>query len=171
MQVPLHAAAAAEGLRRLEQASLPTGLEWHVWWNEWSRHVEQKDGWERALVDSVTRLQKNQITLARMVRLEGAAKPMIQYNSDGYVWGEETRWPDDITREALVWFITQVKPAEKDAPQWAAILFKAVEGCFLQQARLGLELSAIKRRGYLTLNHSATAKQPDAFDPAGSEVL
>lgn len=172
-------AAAAEGLRQLELACLPTSLEWHVWWLEWSRHVEQKDGWERAIVAAVTRLQKNQITLARMIRNEGAAKKMIRYNSDGYVWGEETRTAGEITREALVWFLSTIRPTafdKNDTPQpglpgWAPILFKAVQGCFLQQARFGLELDAVRKKGYLTLNHSATAPNPEAFDERFTETL
>lgn len=183
MEVELHEAAAAEGLRQLEQACLPTSLEWHVWWNERQRFVEMTFGWERAICDSITRLQKNQITLARMVRNTGAAKSMIRYNSDGYIEGEEYRAPDEITREALVWFITQVKPsvvrttpsgdtiAAPGVPEWAVILARGVEGCFLQQARLGLELGAIRRKGYLTLNHSATVKNPESFKDDGMEVL
>src|SRR6267142_292051 len=104
-----------EGIRALEQACLPSSLEWHTWWLVWQREVEQKDGWERALVDAVSRLQKNQITLARMVRNEGEGKKMIKYNSDGYVWGEELRLPDEITKEALVWFITQIRPTQNTA--------------------------------------------------------
>lgn len=160
--------AAAEGLRQLELACLPTSLEWQTWWNEWSRHMEMTYPWERALVDSVTRLQKNQITLARMIRNEKAGKRMIQYNSEGYVWGEETRMPDEITREALVWFLSIIRPVifkpndtlQPGVPEWAGILGRAVQGCFIQQARFGIELSAVKRKGYLTLNHSATLRVP-----------
>lgn len=164
-------AATAEGIRQLELACLPTSLEWHTWWNEWKGSMEMTYAWERALVDAITRLQKNQITLARQIRMEGAAKKMIRYDSEGHVYGEETRMPDEITREALVWFITQIKPTQKDAPEWAQTLFKAVEGCYLQQARLGIEQAAIKRRGYLTLNHSATAPNPQAFDERFRETL
>jgi hypothetical protein len=153
-------AATAEGIRQLELACLPTSLEWHIWWNEWVARMEMKLAWERAIVDAVTRLQKNQITLARMVRYEGAAKKMIRYTSEGAVWGEETRSADEITREALVWFINVINPVKRDAPEWAQQLFKAVEGCYLQQARLGIELAAVKRRGYLTLNASATKRLP-----------
>jgi hypothetical protein len=160
-------------------AALPTSLEWQIWWNEWSRHVEQKDGWERALVDAVSRLVRNNLTLARMIRNEGSAKAMIQYNSDGYVWGEELRMPDEITREALVWFLAKIRPTAVDEngkprpelPGWAQHLFKAVEGCYIQQARLGIEQTGVKRRGYLTLNHSATAARPDSFPANGSEVI
>ncbi len=167
-----------EGIRQLECAALPTGLEWHVWWQEWSRHVEQKDGWERAIVDSITRLQKNQITLARMIRNYGDPS-MLRYDSRGYVTGEESKDPAEFTREALSWFITQIRPAlVTDAgqvrggiPSWASILCRSVEGAYLQQARLGLELSAIRRKGYLTVNHSATVRNPDSFDQAGTETL
>ncbi len=161
----------SEGLRRLEMASLPSSLEWHVWWNEWQRHMELKEGWERAIVDAISRLQKNQITLARMIRMEGAAKKMIRYNSDGHVWGEETRSPEDITGEALAWYITQINPSKRDAPEWAQHLFRAVEGCYIQQARLGIELTGIKRLGYKTLNASATAPSPLSFPEGGNEVI
>jgi len=161
--------AAAEGLRQLELACLPTSLEWKVWWNEWSRNVEMTHPWQRALIDCVTRLQKNQITLARQIRSEKAGKRMIQYNSEGYVWGEETRAPDEITREALVWFLATIRPVFYNAkdrlqpgiPEWAGILARAVQGCFIQQARFGLELSAVKKKGYLTLNASATKRLPE----------
>jgi len=164
-------AAAAEGIRQLELASLPTGLEWHVWWNERKAEVEMTYGWERAIVDAVTRLQKQQITLARMIRLEGSAKKVIRYDSEGRINDEEMKSPAEMTREALVWFINCVKPAQRDAPAWAEILFKGVEGCYLQQARLGLELDAIKRKGYLTLNHAATAPNMGAFDERFRETL
>ena len=85
----------------------------------------------------------------------------VKYDSDGHVYGEETRWPDEITREALAWFINVINSAKRDAPAWAQQLFKAVEGCYIQQARLGIELSAVRRKGYLTLNHSATLRVPD----------
>jgi hypothetical protein len=164
-------AAAAEGLRQLELAAFPTSLEWQTWWNEWRRHMEMKYSWERALVDAITRLVRNQLTLARMIRNEGKGKVMIKYNSDGHVYGEETRTPDAITREALAWYINVINPIKRDAPAWAQQLFKAVEGCYIQQARLGIEQTAIKRKGYLTLNHSATVRQPDSFNEAGTEVL
>ena len=96
---------------------------------------------------------------------------MIKYDTEGHVYGEETRTPAEITREALVWFLTVIKPAEKDAPKWAEILFKGCEGAFIQQARLGLELDGIRRKGYLTLNHSATAPNPQAFDERFTETL
>lgn len=161
-------AAAAEGLRQLELACLPTSLEWKVWWNHWSRDIELSFPWQRALADCVTRLQKNQITLARMIRGEKAGKRMIQYNSEGYVWGEETRQPDEITREALVWFLSTIRPVFFDAkdrlqpgvPEWAGILARACQGCFIQQARFGIELTGVKRKGYLTVNHSATMRLP-----------
>jgi hypothetical protein len=41
----------------------------------------------------------------------------------------------------------------------------------LQQARIGIELGGIKKRGYLTLNHSATAPNPQAFDERFTETL
>lgn len=161
-------AAAAEGLRQLELACLPTSLEWKVWWNHWSREIEMKYPWERALVDCVARLQKNQITLARQIRGEKAGKKMIQYNSEGYVWGEETRAPDEITREALVWFLSTIRPVfytkhdklQPGIPEHVGVLARAVQGCFIQQARFGLELSAVKRKGYLTINHSAKMRLP-----------
>ena len=84
----------------------------------------------------------------------------VKYDSDGHVYGEETRWPDEITREALAWFINVINSTKRDAPAWAQQLFKAVEGCYIQQARLGLELSAVRRKGYLTLNASATKRVP-----------
>src|SRR5438552_2973381 len=153
-------AAAAEGLRQLELAALPTGKEWKTWWNEWQHHMEMKFGWERAIVDAVTRLIRNQLTLARMIRNAGAGRMVVKYDSDGHVYGEETRWPDAITREALAWFINVISPTKRDAPAWAQQLFKAVEGCYIQQARLGIELSAVRRKGYLTLNASATKRIP-----------
>jgi len=162
---------AKEGLRQLELTALPTGKEWRMWWNERSRFVEMTYGWERALCDAITRLVRNQLTLARQIRMAGEAKRMIRYDSDGHVYGEETRSPDEITREALVWFIQTIKPAERDAPEWAGTLFRAVEGCYLQQARLGIELSGIRRKGYLTLNHSATAANPEAFDERFQEIV
>lgn len=162
---------AREGIRALEQAALPTGKEWRMWWNEVSRHMEMTYAWERAIRDAITRLVRNQLTLARQIRLESEAKRVIRYDSEGHVYGEESRTPEDITREALVWFITQIRPAANDAPEWAKFLFRAVEGCYLQQARLGIELAGIKRRGYLTLNHSATVKNPDAFKDNGIEEL
>lgn len=160
MEVDYKEAAAAEGLRQLELSALPTGNDWQYWWRERSRFVEMTYGWERALVDAITRMVKNNLTLARQVRLEGAAKRVVKYDSDGHVYGEESRTPAEITKEALVWFITQIKPAQKDAPVWAEILFKGCEGAFIQQARLGLELTAIKRKGYLSVNHSATMPLP-----------
>ena len=163
--------AAQEGLRQLELACLPTSLEWKVWFDSWRAEMEMKFPWERAIVDAVARLQKNQITLARMIRNEGAAKKMIKYDSDGHVWGEEFKQPDEITREALVWFINVVNPTKKDAPEWAKHLFRAVEGCYLQQARLGIELAGVKKKGYLTLNHSATAPNPEAFDERFKEIV
>jgi hypothetical protein len=153
-------AAAAAGIRQLELAALPTGKEWNYWWRERSRFVEMTYGWERAMVDAITRLIRNNLTLARMTRLEGEGKKMIRYDSDGAVRGEEIRSPQDITREAFAWFLQSVKPAERDAPEWAKIVFKGLEGCYLQQARLGIELTAIKRRGYLTVNASATKRVP-----------
>jgi hypothetical protein len=155
-------AATAEGIRQLELACLPTSLEWQTWFVERSRFLTMTYGWERALCVAIVRLQKNQITLARMLRLEGTAKNVIHYNSDGYVWGEETRHADEITREAFTWFLNEVKPQfdRADTPAWADVLGRAVEGCFLQQCRLGIEIAAIKRKGYLTLNHSATAPNP-----------
>lgn len=164
-------AAAQDGLRQLELAALPTGKEWAYWWRERSQLVDMTYAWERALIDGITRLVKNQLTLARMMRLTGEARRVIKYDSEGHVYGEETRSPAEITREALVWFLTQIKPAQREAPVWAEILFRGMEGCYLQQARLGLEADGIKRKGYLTLNHSALAPAPDAFHERGSEVV
>lgn len=163
--------AVKDGLRQLELAALPTSKEWHIWWNERSRFVDMTYGWERAIIDAITRLVRNNLTLARQIRLEGEAKKMIRYDSDGQIRGEETRSPAEITREALVWFINVVKPTEHDAPEWAKTLFRAVEGCYLQQARLGIELSGVKKRGYLTLNHSDVAPNPQAFDERFVETV
>jgi len=163
--------AAREGIRALEQAALPTSKEWFAFWNERMRFVEMNYGWERAIIDAITRLVRNQLTLARQIRMEGEAKKMIRYDAEGQIHGEETRSPADITREALVWFINTVKPAQHDAPTWAETLFKGVEGCYLQQARLGLELAGIKKRGYISLNSSATAPNPQAFDERFVETI
>lgn len=168
---PKRSDAVKEGLRQLELAALPTGKEWSAWWRARKCTVEMTFGWERALVDAITRLVRNQLLLARQIRLTGEAGKVIRYDSEGHVHGEETRSPAEITQEALSWFITQVSPARRDAPPWAEILFRGVEGCFLQQARLGLELSAIRRKGYITLNHSATVRNADAFKEDGTEVL
>jgi hypothetical protein len=157
-----------EGIRQLELACLPTSLEWHIWFQHWKRHVEQKYPWERALVDAVSRLQKNQITLARSIRFEGGAKKMIQYDDAGHVWGEDAKMPDEFTREALVWFLQNIRPVffgkngrfREDIPEHVEVLVKAVQGCYLQQARLGIEQTAIKKRGYLTVNASATKIAP-----------
>lgn len=171
--------AAQEGLRQLELAALPTGKDWRIWWNEWKRHVEMKFAWERALIDAITRLVRNNLTMARQIRLESEAKRVVRYDSEGHVYGEETRSPAEITREALVWFLNVIKPVllkPNDEPQptvpiWAKILCKAVEGCYIQQARLGIELDGVKKKGYLTLNHSATAPNPAAFDERFTETL
>lgn len=163
MEVDIREAMAAEGLRRLEMSALPTGLDWHIWWNEQlarKRLGATFDPWEQGLVDSVTRLVRNQLTLARLLRYQGGAKAVIQYDSDGQVQHEATTDAGEMTREALAWFIHAVKPGQKDAPEHLHILFRAIEGCFIQQARIGLEINAIKRKGYLTLNHSATVAAP-----------
>lgn len=171
LQINNHGDVVKEGLRALEQAALPTGKEWSYWWREVKRHMEMKYAWERALIDGVTRLVRNNLTLARMIRLEGEAKRVVKYDSEGHVYGEESRSAAEITREALMWFLKVIKPTQRDAPRWAEMLFKAVEGCFIQQARLGLEVEGIKRRGYLTLNHSATAPNMQAFDDRFTETL
>lgn len=160
-----------DGIRQLELAALPTAKEWSTWFRLRKRECEMTHGWERALIDSTTRLVKNNLTLARMIRLTHEAKKMIRYDSEGRVAGEETKSATEFTREALAWFITQIKPAAKDAPAWAEILFKANEGCYIQQCRLALELDGIKKRGYLTLNASALAPNPQAFDERTGEVL
>ena len=166
-----YSGAVQDGLRALEQAALPTSKEWAYWWNEKTRFIEMTYGWERALIDATTRLVRNNLTLARMIRLENEAKKVIQYDSDGHVWGEGFKDPAEFTREALVWFLTVINPRATDAPPWARFLFKAAEGCYIQQARIGLELSGVKKRGYLTLNHSATAVNPQAFDERFIETL
>ena len=66
--------AAREGLRALEQASLPAGKEWDYWWRERKQFVEMTYGWERALIDAVTRLVRNNLTLARQTRMEGGPR-------------------------------------------------------------------------------------------------
>ena len=160
-----------DGIRALEKAAFPTGVEWNIWWREHARRVDEHtaSGWEIALAHGVGRLMDNQLALARLIRLEGGAKDMIRYNDAGQVHGEELRAADDITREAFNWWLHSPRPALlKDGtdapvpgvPGWAAVLAKAVEGCYIQQCRLGIELTAIKRKGYLTLNASATKPLP-----------
>lgn len=166
-----YSSAVQEGLRQLEMASLPTSKEWAYWWREKSRHVEMTYGWERALIDAVTRLVRNNLTLARMIRWENEAKQMIRYDSDGHVWGEGATDPAMFTKDALAWYLNVINPQGRFAPPWAQFLYKAVEGCYIQQARTGLELSGIKRRGYLTLNASAQAPNPQAFDERFGEVI
>ena len=153
-----------ESLRALEQAALPSGKEWAWWWRVRKRDVEMTYGWERALIDAVTRLIRNNLTLARQIRMEGEAKKVLKYDSEGHVYGESLMSSAEFTKEALVWFLQIIKPAERDAPEWAEILFKGVEGAFIQQARLGLELEGVKRKGYLTLNASATMPLPNEKD-------
>jgi hypothetical protein len=174
---------AQEGLRALEKASFPTGVEWNIWWREHRRRIEDgvATGWERALADGIGRLMDNQLTLARMIRLEDTAKMAIRYDSEGRISGEEVREADDITREAFMWWLNVARPAllkdgtDKPAhgyvPEWAATLAKAVEGCYIQQCRLGIELTGLKRKGYITLNHSATSPNPQAFDERFTETL
>lgn len=161
-----------DGLRALELAAFPTAVEWNIWWREHARRIEdgESTGWEKALAHGIGRLMDNQLTLARMIRFAGEGKQMIRYNPDGQIVGEETREPDDITREAFGWWLNG---GARDAllregtdkptvgvPAWAAVLAKAVEGCFIQQCRLGIELSNIKKKGYITLNASATKPLP-----------
>lgn len=171
-----------DALRALEKAAFPTAVEWAYYWRVWSRRLEEEyvDGWERALMDGVGHLMDNQLTLARMIRLEGAAKPMIRYNPEGYVSGEEERAAEDITRDAFNWWLHMARPAllkdgtdqpKPGVPEHAVILAKSIEGCFIQQCRLGIELTGIKRKGYLTLNHSATEKNPLSFTDDGTEQL
>lgn len=157
-------AAAAEGLRQLELAAFPTSLEWHTWWNVKKATMEMTYPWERGIIDAVTRLIRNQLTLCRQIRNEGNGKQMIKYDSDGHIYGQDAADPAEFTREGLRWYIAVIDPLKKDAPEWAQHLFKAVEGCYIQQARLGLEQSAIKRKGYLTLNASAKIPVPSERD-------
>jgi hypothetical protein len=155
----------------LEKAAFPTSVEWITWWAYHRRRVSrcESSGWERALADAIGRLMDNQLTLSRQIRLEGEGKAMIRYNADGYVSGEEERSPDDITRDAFNWWLNMGRPAllvdgtdraKPEVPAWAATLAKAVEGCYIQQCRLGIELTGIKAKGYLTLNASSTKALP-----------
>ena len=163
--------AAKAGLRALEQAAFPTAVEWDIWWREHNRRLEEgtADGWEKALAHAVGRLFDNQLTLARMIRLEGDAKVMIRYDSNGHVDGEETRLPDDITRDAFLWWLNVARPVllqdgKTDplpgVPTWADTLARGIEGCYIQQCRLGIELTGMKRKGYLVVNASATKALP-----------
>jgi hypothetical protein len=166
-----------EGFRQLELATLPTSKEWNYWWRVRERERRLGGivfGWERALTDAVTRLVRNNLTLSRITRLEGEAKRVFQYDTDGHVYGEDSKSPLEFTREALIWFLQVVKPTAFDPvtgvrrpemPEEFELIFKAVEGCYLQQARLGIELTGIKKRGYLTINHSATIPNPESIDP------
>ena len=168
-----------ESIRQLELSTLPTSKEWNYWWRVRSREMREGGmsyGWERALIDAVTRLVRNNLTLSRLIRLEGEAKRVFQYDNEGHVSGEESKSPLEFTREALVWFLRVVKPTAFDPetgvrrpemPEEFELLYKAVEGCYLQQARLGIELTGIKKRGYLTINHSATVKNPESLDKNG----
>lgn len=173
-----------DGLRALEKASFPTAVEWNIWWREHNRRVADQtaDGWETALGHAVGRLFDNQLTLARMIRLEGGAKQMIRYDADGQIFGEENRSAEDITREAFMWWLTQARPsllvdgtdrAKPGVPDWARVLAKGVEGSYIQQCRLGIELTAIKKKGYLTVNASATKPLPTerALHDMGMEAL
>lgn len=162
--------AVNDGLRALEKASFPTAIEWDIWWRHHRRRLEagEASGWERALAHGIGRLMDTQLTLARIIRLEGEAKQMIRYNSDGQVYGEESKPADVFTREAFVWWLTQARPvlltdddqAQPGIPEWAATLAQAVGGAYIQQCRLGLEVAAVKRQGYLTVNASATRPAP-----------
>lgn len=163
--------AVKDGLRALELASFPTSIEWNIWWRLHRRRIQdgESTGWERALADGVGRLMDNQLTIARMIRAEGEGKAMIRYNPDGQVIGEEMRTPDEITREAFVWWLNMARPAllvdgttdpQPGVPSWAGTLAQAVEGCYIQQCRIGIELGAIKAKGYLTVNASATKSLP-----------
>lgn len=166
-----HQSAVKEGLRALEKAAFPTGVEWNMWWREHNQRVAEHtaDGWEVALAHAVGRLFDNQLTLARMIRLEGGARDMIRYDSNGRVSGEETRAAEDVTREAFMWWLNMARPSllvdgkpegVPGVPDWAVVLARGVEGCFIQQCRLGIEVTAIKKKGYLTVNASATKHMP-----------
>lgn len=163
--------AVQDGLRALEKAAFPTSVEWNIWWRLHRRRIASGEttGWERALADGIGRLMDNQLTIARMIRAEGEGKQMIRYNPDGQVIGEETRSPDEITREAFVWWLNMARPAllvdgtttcKPGVPDWAGTLAQAVEGCYIQQCRIGIELAGIKAKGYLTVNASATKPLP-----------
>jgi hypothetical protein len=164
--------ATAEGLRALEKAALPTAREWMVWWKLRERRLmdEGTSGWESALVDGLGHLMDNQLALARRVRLEGAGKAMIRYDSEGRVSGEEMREAEDVTREAFCWWLdggareALLKPGTDDTqpgvPEWAGVMAKAIEGCFIQQCRLGIEMTGLKKKGYLVVNASATKSLP-----------
>ncbi len=163
--------AVKDGLRALELASFPTSIEWNIWWRLHRRRIMDGEttGWERALADGIGRMMDNQLTIARMIRAEGEGKAMIRYNPDGQIIGEEMRTSEEITREAFVWWLNEPRVAllidgtdnpKPGIPPWAATLAKAVEGCYIQQCRLGIELSAIKAKGYLTVNASATKSLP-----------
>jgi len=165
-----HQSAVQDGLRALEKASFPTAIEWNVWWRLHRRRIEtgETTGWEKALAHGIGRLMDTQVTLARIIRSEGDAKDMIRYNSDGHVYGEETKPADEFTREAFIWWLSQARPTllnDDDSPKpgipdWAATLAQAVGGCYIQQCRLGLEIAAIKKKGYLTVNASASKALP-----------
>ena len=163
--------AAQQGLRALEKASLPTAKEWYVWWKLRQARLAEEGttGWEQGLVDGVGHLMDNQLTVARMIRCEGEGKQMIRYDSEGRISGEELRSPDEITREAFMWWLNGprnallVEGSDRTAPgvpDWAGTMAKAIEGCFIQQCRIGLELNGIKKKGYLTVNASATKPLP-----------
>jgi hypothetical protein len=163
--------AVHDGLRSLELAAFPTSVEWHIWWKLHRHRIAtgESTGWERALADGIGRLMDNQLTVSRLIRAEGEGKQMIRYNPDGQVIGEELRSPDEVTREAFVWWLNMARPAllkdgttdlQPGVPPWAGTLATAVEGCFIQQCRLGIELTGIKAKGYLTVNASATKPLP-----------
>jgi len=160
-----------DGLRALELAAFPTSVEWNIWWRLHRRRIEDGEttGWEKAIAHAVGRLMDNQLTLARQIRMEGGAKQMIRYNSDGQISGEEMRSAEDITREAFMWWLNVPRAIllkdgtdkpQPGVPDWASTMAKAIEGCYIQQCRIGREITAIKKNGYLTLNASATAPLP-----------
>src|SRR5438034_6796497 len=151
-------------------SSLPTALEWEIWFKGWSEQITEPIPAERFLVDAILKLQTTYITLARQLRITNnvtntGSNVVLRYDSDGYVFGEESKSPVAFATEALAFFAKYKPQLDKSfaARPEIAILLKATEGLAIIAVRLANEIEGVKKHGYVAVNGDSK-QEMDKFE-------
>ena len=123
-------------------AAFPKAVEWHVWYEHWSRQLGALQPVERFLVDATMRLQQTWVKMARALRKDGIdVKTACEVTEEAFAWYERNRTSDDRIR---------------DLDARLLIMFKALDGAYSVAHRLAQELRQVHEKGWLLLD---TAKE------------
>jgi hypothetical protein len=126
-------------------AAFPKAVQWHVWYEHWSRQIGSLQPCERFLVDATMKMQQTYVKMARALRKDEIdVKTAMEVTEEAHAWYERNR----PTNESIAGLDRRL-----------LIMFQALDGAYSVAWRLAQELRQANDRGYLLLDTAAERRE------------